>query len=64
MSSLKEKSESVRKKTNNLGSDTNQAVRSQKMVRFVSRLKVPVNNFSVRSGRSQLFLGLSSTVGS
>ena len=31
---------------------------------FVLRLNVPVNNFSVMSGRSQLFLGLSSTVGS
>ena len=31
---------------------------------FVLRLNVPVNNFSVMSGRSQLFLGLTSTVGS
>ena len=29
---------------------------------FVLRLNVPVNNFSVMSGRSQLFLGLTSTV--
>ena len=28
------------------------------IVLFVSRLNVPVNNFSVMSGRSQLFLGL------
>ena len=31
---------------------------------FVLRLNVPVNNFSVMSGRSQRFLGLTSTVGS
>ena len=31
---------------------------------FVLRLNVPVNNFSVKSGRSQRFLGLSNTVGS
>ena len=31
---------------------------------FVLRHNVPVNNFSVMSGRSQRFLGLSSTVGS
>ena len=31
---------------------------------FVLRLNVPVNNFSVMSGRSQLFLGLTNTVGS
>ena len=31
---------------------------------FVLRLNVPVNNFSVMSGQSQLFLGLTSTVGS
>ena len=31
---------------------------------FVLRLNIPVNNFSVMSGRSQLFLGLTSTVGS
>ena len=31
---------------------------------FVLRLYVPVNNFSVMSGRSQRFLGLTSTVGS
>ena len=31
---------------------------------IVMRLNVPVNNFSVLSGRSQLFLGLTSTVGS
>ena len=31
---------------------------------FVLRLNVPVNNFSVVSERSQLFLGLTSTVGS
>ena len=30
----------------------------------VLRLNVPVNNFSIMSGRSQLFLGLTSTVGS
>ena len=30
---------------------------------FVLRLNVPVNNFSVMSGRSQRFLGLTSTVG-
>ena len=29
---------------------------------FVLRLNVPVNNFSVMSGRSQRFLGLTSTV--
>ena len=29
---------------------------------FVLRLNVPVNNFSVMSGRSQPFLGLTSTV--
>ena len=31
---------------------------------FVFRLNVPVNIFSVMSGRSQRFLGLTSTVGS
>ena len=31
---------------------------------FVLRLNVPVNNFSVMSGRSHRFLGLTSTVGS
>ena len=31
---------------------------------FVLRLNVPVNNFSVMSGRSQRFLGSTSTVGS
>ena len=31
---------------------------------FVLRRNGPVNNFSVMSGRSQLFLGLTSTVGS
>ena len=31
---------------------------------FVLRFNVPVNNFSVMSGRSQRFLGLTSTVGS
>ena len=31
---------------------------------FMWRLNVPVNNFSVMSGRSQHFLGLTSTVGS
>ena len=31
---------------------------------FVLRLNIPVNNFSVMSGRSQRFLGLTSTVGS
>ena len=31
---------------------------------FVLRLNVPVNNFSVMSGWSQRFLGLTSTVGS
>ena len=31
---------------------------------FVLRLNVPVNNFSVMSGRSQRFLGLTNTVGS
>ena len=31
---------------------------------FVLRLNVPVNNFSVMSGRSQRLLGLTSTVGS
>ena len=31
---------------------------------FVLRLNVPVNNFSVMSGQSQHFLGLTSTVGS
>ena len=31
---------------------------------FVLRHNVPVNNFSVMSGRSQRFLGLTSTVGS
>ena len=31
---------------------------------FVLRLNIPVNNFSVMSGRSQLLLGLTSTVGS
>ena len=30
---------------------------------FVLRLNVPVNNFSVMSGWSQCFLGLTSTVG-
>ena len=30
---------------------------------FVLRLNVPVNNFSVMSGRSKRFLGLTSTVG-
>ena len=34
------------------------------MFLFVLRLKVPVNNYSVMSERSQRFLGLSSTVGS
>ena len=29
---------------------------------FVLRLNVPVNNFSVMSGRSKCFLGLTSTV--
>ena len=33
-------------------------------VLFVLRFNVPVNNFSVMSGRSQRFLGLTSTVGS
>ena len=36
----------------------------EKICLFVLRLNVPVNNFSVMSGRSQLFLGLTSTVGS
>ena len=31
---------------------------------FVFRLNIPVNNFSVMWGRSQCFLGLTSTVGS
>ena len=31
---------------------------------FVLRLNIPVNNFSVMSGQSQGFLGLTSTVGS
>ena len=31
---------------------------------FELRLNIPVNNFSVMSGRSQNFLGLTSTVGS
>ena len=31
---------------------------------FVLRLNIPVNNFSVMSGQSQRFLGLTSTVGS
>ena len=31
---------------------------------FVLRLNVPVNNLAVMSGRSQRFLGLTSTVGS
>ena len=30
---------------------------------FVLRLNIPVNNFSVMSGRSKRFLGLTSTVG-
>ena len=34
------------------------------LVLFVLRLNVPVNNFSVMSGRSQRFLGLTSIVGS
>ena len=32
------------------------------IILFVLRLNVPVNNFSVMSGWSQLFLGLTSTV--
>ena len=35
-----------------------------KLFLFVLRINVPVNNFSVMSGQSQLFLGLTSTVGS
>ena len=38
--------------------------RSNFVCLFVLRLNVPVNNFSVMLGRSQLFLGLTSTVGS
>ena len=34
------------------------------MLMIVLRFNVPVNNFSVMSGRSQRFLGLTSTVGS
>ena len=32
------------------------------VILFILRLNVPVNNFSVMSGRSQRFLGLTSTV--
>ena len=35
----------------------------EKICLFVLRLNVPVNNFSVMSGWSQLLLGLTSTVG-
>ena len=35
-----------------------------KFVIFVFRLNIPVSNFSVVSGQSQRFLGLTSTVGS
>ena len=37
---------------------------SQEHIFFLKRLNVPVNNFSVMSGRSQRFLGFTSAVGS
>ena len=39
-------------------------VKSLDILLFVLRLNVPLNNFSVMSGRSQHFLGSTSTVGS
>ena len=39
-------------------------LRRQYFCLFVFRFYIPVNSFSVMSGWSQLFLGLTSTVGS
>ena len=46
--------------------NTSQLIHFHRMLEclFVLRFNVPVNNFSVMSGRSQRFLGLTSTVGS
>ena len=43
---------------------SNSACETSQVYLFELRLNVPVNNFSVMSGRSQRFLGLTITVGS